>query len=86
MLRGTWRQAISGDTLGETFLEGLSFPTCPAFEAWLLTERRHLANACANVMREAAVGRIAAGAPDDAMRLARKLVEIDLSMRRTRPC
>jgi DNA-binding SARP family transcriptional activator len=74
---GTWRQAMSVHTIGEVFLEGLSLPTCPAFEAWLLTERRHLANASANVMREAAVGRIAAGAPDDAVRLARRLVEID---------
>ena len=77
VVSGTLRQAMSVETLGEPFLEGLSFPSSPAFEAWLLTERRHLANASANVMREAAVGRIAAGAPDDAVRLARKLVEID---------
>jgi len=77
VVRGTSRQVMSMDTVGGVFLEGLSFPTSPAFEAWLLTERRHLANASANVMREAAVGRIAAGAPDDAVRLARRLVEID---------
>ena len=74
---GTWRQALSIETIGETFLEGLSFPNLATFEAWLLTERRHLANACAGVMREAALGRIAAGAPEDAIKLARKLVEVD---------
>jgi len=75
--KGTWRQAMSIGTIGGTLLEGLSFPKLPSFETWLLTERRHLANASASVMREAALGRIAAGAPEDAIKLARKLVEID---------
>ena len=77
VIHGTWRQAMSVPTIGGEFLEGLSFPTCPAFETWLLTERRHLANASAGVMREAAFGRIAAGVPADAVKLARKLVEVD---------
>jgi DNA-binding SARP family transcriptional activator len=77
VIHGTWRQAMSVPTIGDPFLEGLSFPTCPAFETWLLTERRHLANASASVMREAALGRIAAGTPTDAVKLARKLVEVD---------
>ena len=77
VIHGTWRQAMSVPTIGDEFLEGLSFPTCPAFETWLLTERRHLANASAGVMREAALSRIAAGAAPDAVKLARKLVEVD---------
>jgi DNA-binding SARP family transcriptional activator len=77
VIHGTWRQAMSVPTIGDSFLEGLSFPTCPAFETWLLTERRHLANASAGVMREAALGRIAAGAPTDAVKLARRLAEVD---------
>jgi DNA-binding SARP family transcriptional activator len=77
VIHGTWRQAMSVPTIGDEFLEGLSFPTCPAFETWLLTERRHLRNASAGVMREAALGRIAAGAPADAVKLARRLVEVD---------
>ena len=77
VIHGTWRQAMSVPTIGGVFLEGLSFPTCPAFETWLLTERRHLANASAGVMREAALGRIAAGAPGDSVQLARKLVGVD---------
>lgn len=77
VLRGTWRQALSLETVGEVFLEGLNFPGAAAFEAWLLTERRHLANASAGVMREAVVGRIAAGAAEDAVLVARKLVQID---------
>ena len=74
---GTWRQAMSIETIGKTFLEGVNFPKLPSFETWLLTERRHLTNVCAGVMREAALGRIAAGAPEDAIKLARKLVELD---------
>jgi DNA-binding SARP family transcriptional activator len=77
VIHGTWRQAMSVPTIGDTFLEGLSFPACPAFETWLLTERSHLANASAGVMREAALGRIAAGAAADAVKLARRLVEVD---------
>jgi DNA-binding SARP family transcriptional activator len=44
VIHGTWRQAMSVPTIGYAFLEGLNFPTCPAFETWLLTERRHLAS------------------------------------------
>lgn len=77
VIHGTWRQAMSVPSIGDAFLDGLSFPTCPAYETWLLTERRHLSNVSASVMREAALGRIAAGAPGDAVKLARKLVEID---------
>jgi len=77
VIHGTWRQAMSVPAIGDAFLEGLSFPTSPAFETWLLTERRHLANASAGVMREAALGRIAAGAPADAVKLAGKLIEVD---------
>lgn len=77
VLRGTWRSAVSVDSLGGIFLEGLSFPGNAAYEAWLLTERRHLANAAAGVMREAVVGRIASGAAEDGVRIARKLVEVD---------
>jgi DNA-binding SARP family transcriptional activator len=75
--RGTWRQAVAVPTLGEPFLDGLNFSASPAFETWLLTERRHLANASADVMREAALGRIASGDAGEAVNLARRLVEID---------
>ena len=75
--KGTWRHAVATETIGETLLEGLSFPGLPTLETWLLTERRHLANASANVMREAVLGRVAAGAPNEAVKLARKLVELD---------
>lgn len=77
VLRGTWRRALELDSLGGVLLEGLSFPGSAAFEAWLLTERRHLVNAAAGVMREAVVGRLAAGAAEDAVLLARRLVVID---------
>lgn len=77
VLKGSWRQAVSVASLGGTFLEGLKFPSSAAFEVWLLTERRYLTNASADVMREAAIGRLAEGLPDDAVRLSRRLVELD---------
>ncbi|MGH2753986.1 MAG: BTAD domain-containing putative transcriptional regulator [Actinomycetota bacterium] len=77
VIHGTWRQAMSVPGIGNTFLEGLSFGASATYETWLLTERRHLENVSADVMREAAFGRIAAGAPGDAITLARKLVEGD---------
>lgn len=77
VIHGIWRQTMSVPTIGDAFLEGLNFPSCPAFETWLLTERRHLANASAHVMREAALGGIAAGVTADAVKLARRLVEVD---------
>jgi DNA-binding SARP family transcriptional activator len=71
---GTWVQALEVPGLGRDLLEGMSFPSSPAFEVWLLTERRRLAAAAHNVLREAALAELAGGDPRKAVELAGRLV------------
>jgi len=74
---GTWVQALGVPGLGRDLLEGMAFPSSPAFEVWLLAERRHLAGAATNVLREAARAKLAAGDPARAVELASRLVTAD---------
>jgi DNA-binding SARP family transcriptional activator len=74
---GTWVQALGVPGLGRDLLEGMAFPSSPAFEVWLLTERRHLAGAAKSVLREAARARLAAGDSARAVELASRLVTAD---------
>lgn len=71
---GTWVQALDIPGLGRDLLEGMAFPSSPAFEVWLLTERRHLAGAAENMLREAARAQLAAGDATRAVELASRLV------------
>jgi DNA-binding SARP family transcriptional activator len=71
---GTWVQALRVPSLGRDLLEGMTFPSSPAFEVWLLAERRHLAGAAENVLREAARAKLAAGDAARAVELASRLV------------
>lgn len=71
---GTWAEALCAPGLGQELLEGMNFPTSPAFEVWLATERRHLQAASEAVLREAALARLAAGAVREAADLAGRLV------------
>jgi len=71
---GTWVQALGVPGLGRELLEGMAFPSSPAFEAWLLAERRRLAAAAENALREAARAKLAAGDPDRAAQLAIRVV------------
>lgn len=71
---GTWVQALGVPGLGRQLLEGMAFPSSPAFEVWLLAERRHLAGAAENVLREAARAKLAAGDAARAVELASRLV------------
>jgi len=50
---GTWLQAFDIPGLGHELLEGMAFSSSPAFEVWLLTERRRLTGAAEDVLREA---------------------------------
>ena len=77
MTAGTWMQALGVPGLGHELLEGMAFPSSPAFEVWLLAERRHLAAATGNVLREAARARLAAGDGARAVELASRLVTAD---------
>jgi DNA-binding SARP family transcriptional activator len=71
---GTWVQALGVPGLGRELLEGMTFPSSPAFEAWLLAERWHLAGAAENALREAARAKLAAGDAVRAVNLASRVV------------
>jgi DNA-binding SARP family transcriptional activator len=73
----SWRQAIDIPGLGHELLEGMSFPGCPGFEAWLLATRRRLAGASNGVLREAARARLSAGDGARAVELSSRLVASD---------
>lgn len=70
----TWTQAVCVPGLERELLEAMSFPSSPAFEVWLATQRRHLQATTEAVLREAALARMAAGATSDAADLAGRLV------------
>jgi DNA-binding SARP family transcriptional activator len=58
-------------------LEGVHFDGCPAFETWLLVERRQLAAQAQAMTREAALMALAAHRPEHGVILARQLVAQD---------
>jgi DNA-binding SARP family transcriptional activator len=74
---GTWVEAAYVPGIGHELLEGVDVHAEAAFETWLLTERRRVANLSAAVLREAATARLAAGHADAAVELATKLVAAD---------
>src|SRR5262245_27299749 len=55
----------------------MSFGSSPAFEIWLLTERRHLGATAEAVLREAALARLGAGDARAAADLAARLVQVN---------
>jgi DNA-binding SARP family transcriptional activator len=71
---GTWVQALGVPGLGRDLLDGMAFPSSPSFEAWLLAERRRLAAASENALREAARASLAAGDADRAVQHAIRVV------------
>jgi DNA-binding SARP family transcriptional activator len=71
---GTWVQAIAVPGLGRDLLEGMAFPSSPAFEAWLLAERWRFAGAAQNALREAARAKLAGGDADRAVEFASRVV------------
>jgi DNA-binding SARP family transcriptional activator len=74
---GTWAEAIAVPGLGRDLLEGMEFPSSPAFDAWLLNERRHLKGAAEAVLREAALSQLVVGNGQSAIDLATSLVALD---------
>lgn len=74
---GTWVEALHLPGLGRELLEGIQPATDPAFEAWLLAERRHYAGQASAVLREAAVAKLAAGDARAAVELGTRLVALD---------
>jgi len=58
-------------------LEGMEFDASPAFESWLLVERRRRAGQAEAVLHESALQALAAGRPDEAVELAARLVALE---------
>ncbi len=61
-----WVDAIEAVGLGAELLDGLVVRGAPAFESWLLSERRRVAAASESILHEAALGLMARGALDRA--------------------
>jgi tetratricopeptide (TPR) repeat protein len=66
LTRGSWEDAVEVPALDAELLDGFTFRSAPAFDSWLLSERRRLAAAGESVLHEAAVGLLARGAHDRA--------------------
>ena len=56
---GRWTDATALDGLGHDLLEGMEFGAAPAFDAWLLTARRHLRALASSMLHEAGLALVA---------------------------
>lgn len=65
------------EDLERELLEGHAFSHCPAFEAWLLNERRHVRSCATDVLREASLSYLGAGTLDAAIGAGVRLVALD---------
>jgi DNA-binding SARP family transcriptional activator len=77
LICGSWSEAMRVPGIERELLEGMSFRSSPAFEIWLLTERRHLGATAEAVLREAALARLGAGDARAAADLASRLVQLN---------
>jgi DNA-binding SARP family transcriptional activator len=77
LIRGSWSEAVRVPGIELELLEGMGFSSSPAFEIWLLTERRHLGATAEAVLREAALARLGAGDARAAADLAARLVQLN---------
>ena len=75
--RGTWLEGARVAGLGRDLLEGMDFASSPAFESWLLSERRHVKASSEAILREAALARLGSGDPRGAAELAARLVQLN---------
>jgi DNA-binding SARP family transcriptional activator len=75
--RGSWAEALRVPGLGRELLEGMNFSSSPAFEVWLLMERRYLAAIAEGVLREAALARLGSGDAARAAEFAGRLVALN---------
>ena len=70
-------EAVDVPGIGRDLLEGISFPSSPAFDIWLASERMRLHGLGRAVLREAALQHLAGGAPGSAVQLAGRLVALE---------
>ncbi len=76
LTQGSWVDAIEMPGLGGVLLDGVTVRGAPAFESWLLSERRRLAAASEAIFHEAAVGLDADGALERARGFAVRAAEM----------
>lgn len=62
LTHGSWVDAVEVPGLGAELLEGVAVRGAPAFESWLLSERRRVAAASEAILHESALGLMARGA------------------------
>jgi DNA-binding SARP family transcriptional activator len=74
---GSWVEALAVPELERELLEGMGFSSSPAYEIWLVTQRRHLGAVAEAVLREAALARLGAGDTGAAVDLAGRLVRMN---------
>jgi DNA-binding SARP family transcriptional activator len=74
---GRWQEAVELPTIGAELLEGMAFPSCAAFETWLLGERRRLGAITESVLYEACLSAMSRGQFVEAIRLANLLVTLN---------
>lgn len=74
---GRWPEVVVVEDLERELLEGLRFDASPAFDLWLVTERRHLGALAEAALREAALARLAGGDAAAAVGLAGRLVRLN---------
>lgn len=77
LICGTSQEAVAIPGLGSELLDGMEFGNSPAFETWLLSERRRLLGAAEAALHEATLDRLAAGEAQAAVGLAARLVELN---------
>src|SRR5262249_57473156 len=77
LTHGQWVDAVKLDGLGHDLLEGMDFGAAPAFDAWLLTARRHLSALASSMLHEAGLALVASGDYPTAIDLSLRLVELD---------
>ena len=77
LVSGTWVEASQVPGLGCELLAGMDFPASAAFEAWLLSQRRHLKATAHAALGKAVTARLAAGQTRAAIDLAARLVALD---------
>lgn len=75
--RGHALEAARLAGIGRELLEGMPFDGSPAFEVWLQCERRRMHATAQAVLHEAALARLTAGAPAEAVQLASQLLGMD---------
>lgn len=77
LAHASWVEAFALPGLGTTLLEGISFPANPSFDAWLSSERHHLAGRSAGVLRQATLEKLAIGDVAGATQAGRMLLAHD---------